>query len=143
MSGWIKIGAEFITALAHQWKGSSHPNLPTETTNSMAADDLAPGVDSVAVRPESQISIKPEASPNKQEIDRRREIVRHFFNDFWMSTDDKPRTFAEPSSQAAPTFVSCNGAIQFINERLAARGETWQLDATIRKQLGLPPPRTV
>jgi len=34
MSGWIKIGAEFITALAHQWKGSSHPNLPSETTNS-------------------------------------------------------------------------------------------------------------
>jgi hypothetical protein len=56
MSGWIKIGAEFITALTHQWKGSSHPNLPSETTNSMAAEDLAPGVDGVAVRPESQIS---------------------------------------------------------------------------------------
>ena len=95
MSGWIKIGAEFITALTHQWKGSSHPNLPSETTNSMAADDLVAGVDSVAVRLESQISIKPEAPPNKQEIERRREIVRHFFNDFWMSTDDKPRTFAE------------------------------------------------
>jgi hypothetical protein len=25
MSGWIKIGAEFITALAHQWKLSSEP----------------------------------------------------------------------------------------------------------------------
>ena len=24
MSGWIKIGVEFITALAHQWKGSSY-----------------------------------------------------------------------------------------------------------------------
>src|SRR5262245_20933887 len=117
MSGWIKIGAEFITALAHQWKGSSHPNLPSE--------------DSVAVRPESQISIEPEASPNKQEIQRRREIARHFFNDFWMSTDDKPRTFAE----------RLNRAEDHINERLAARGETWQLDATTRKQLGLPPPR--
>jgi hypothetical protein len=78
MSGWIKIGAEFITALAHQWKGSSHPNLPSETTNSVAVEDLALGVDSVAVRPESQISIKPEASPNKQEIEHRREIVRYF-----------------------------------------------------------------
>jgi hypothetical protein len=133
MSGWIKIGAEFITALAHQWKGSSHPNLPSETTNSMAAEHLAPGVDSVAVWPESQISIKPEASPNKQEIERRREIVRHFFNDFWMSADDKPRTFAE----------RLNRAENHINERLAARGETWQLDATTRKQLGLPPPRAV
>jgi hypothetical protein len=134
MSGWIKIGAEFITALAHQWKGSSDPNLPSETTNSMAAENLAPGVDSVAVRPEShQVGITSEASPNKQEIERRREIVRHFFNDFWMSTDDKPRTFAE----------RLNRAEGHINEQLAARGETWQLDATTRKQLGLPPPRTV
>jgi hypothetical protein len=99
----------------------------------MAVEDLALGVDSVAVRPESQISIKPEASPKKQEIERRREIVRHFFNDFWMSTDDKPKTFAE----------RLNRAEHHINERLAARGETWQLDATTRKQLGLPPPRTV
>jgi hypothetical protein len=132
MSGWIKIGAEFITALAHQWKGSSHPNLPSETTNTMAAEDLALGVDSVAVRPESQISIKPEASPNKQEIARRREVVRQFFNDFWMSSDDKPGTFAE----------RLNRAEGHINERLAARGETWQLDAATRKQLGLPPPKT-
>jgi hypothetical protein len=133
MSGWIKIGVEFITALAHQWKGSSHPNPPSETTDSMAAEELAPGVDSVAVRPESQISIKPEASPNQQEIERRREIVRQFFNDFWRSTDDKPGTFAE----------RLNRAEGHINEQLAARGETWQLDVVTRKQLGLPPPRTV
>src|SRR5262249_20930564 len=104
-----------------------------ETTNSMAAEDLAPGVDSVAVRPESQISIEPEASPNKQEIERRREIVRHFFNDFWMSTDDKPRTFAE----------RLNCAEDHINERLGAPGDDWQLYRTTRKQLGLPPPRSV
>jgi len=99
----------------------------------MAAEELAPGVDSVAVRPESQISIKPEASPNQQEIERRREIVRQFFNDFWRSTDDKPGTFAE----------RLNRAEGHINEQLAARGETWQLDVVTRKQLGLPPPRTV
>src|SRR5215831_16793023 len=95
----------------------------------MAAEELAPGVDSVAVRPESQISIKPEAFPNQQEIERRREIVRQFFNDFWRSIDDKPGTFAE----------RLNRAEGHINEQLAARGETWQLDATTRKQLGLPP----
>ena len=105
----------------------------TVSTTALTVADLALGVDSVAVWPESQISIKPEASPNKQEIERRREIVRHFFNDFCMSTDDKPRTFAE----------RLNRAEDHINERLAARGETWQLDATTRKQLGLPPPRTV
>jgi hypothetical protein len=133
MSSWIKIGVQFITALAHQWKGSPHPNPPSETTDSMAVEELAPGVDSVAVGPESQISIKPEASPNKQEIERRREIVRDLFNDFWMSIDDKPRTFAE----------RLNRAEDHINEQLATRGETWQLDVTTRKQLGLPQPGTV
>ena len=131
MSDWIKIGVGFIKALADQWKGSSHPNLPSETANSMAAEELAPGVDSVAVRPESQISIKPEASPDKEEIERRREIVRHFFNDFWVSAEDKPGTFAE----------RLNRAEGHINERLAAGGETWQLDAESRKQLHLPPPK--
>ena len=93
-----------------------------------------PVADSVAVRPEShQIGFTSEASPNKQEIERRREIVRQFFNDFWMRTDDKPRTFAE----------RLNRAEDHINERLAARGERWQLDAATRKQLGLPPSRTV
>jgi len=46
--------------------------------------------------------------------------------------EDKPRTFAE----------RVNRAEGHINERLAARGETWQLDAASRKQLGLPPPKT-
>ena len=85
MSGWIKIAVEFIKALAGQWKGSSHPNAPVETVDLMAEE--APGADSIAVRPESQISIKTGASPNQQEIERRREIVRQFFNDFWISAE--------------------------------------------------------
>ena len=88
-----------------------------------------PVADSVAARPEShQIGITSEASPNKQEIERRREIVRRFFNDFWMSTDDKPRTFA----------VRLNRAEDHIIERLAACGEACRLHAATRKQLGLP-----
>jgi hypothetical protein len=131
MSGWIKIGIEFIKALAGQWKSSFHPNAPSEPMDTVAEE--APGADSIAVRPESQIRLTTEASLNRQEIERRREIVRRFFNDFWRSTDDKPATFAE----------RLNRAEGHINERLAARGETWQLDATTRKQLGLPLPRTV
>jgi hypothetical protein len=85
-----------------------------------------PVADSVAVRSEShQIGITSEASPNKQEIERRREIVRQFFNDFWMFTDDKPRTFAE----------RLNRAEDHINERLAACGEAWRLDAATRNSL--------
>jgi hypothetical protein len=91
-----------------------------------------PGADSIALQPESQISITCEASLKQQEIERRRKIVRQFFNDSWMSTDDKPRTFAE----------RLNRAEDHINEQLAARGEAWQLDAATRKQLGLPPPTT-
>jgi hypothetical protein len=128
---WTKAFTQSLEQLG--WVEGRNTEPPGETMDSMAAEELAPGVDSVAVRPESQISIKPEASPNKQEIERRREIVRHFFNDFWTSTDDKPRTFAE----------RLNRAEDHINEGLAARGERSQLDATTRKQLGLPPPRTV
>src|SRR6516165_9870699 len=129
MSDWIKIGVELIRALAGQWKGSSDPNAPSEIVNTMAEE--APRADSVAVGDESQIGVTSEASENQQEIARRREIVRQFFNDFWRSTDDKPSTFAE----------RLNRAKGHINERLAARGETWQLDAASRKQLGLPPPK--
>ena len=129
MSDWIKIGVEFIKALRGQWKGSSDPNAPSEIVNTMAEE--VPRADSVAVRDESQICVTSEASANQQEIARRREIVRQFFNDFWRSTDDKPSTFAE----------RLNRAEDHINERLAARGETWQLDAASRKQLGLPPPK--
>src|SRR5262249_39806061 len=68
--------------------------------------------------------ITSEASPNQQEIERRREIVQQFFNDFWVSAEDKPGTFAERLNRAEGR----------INERLAARGETWQLDAASRKQ---------
>src|SRR5262249_1435281 len=108
---------------------SSHPKDPVKLRNTMAEE--APGADSIAVRPESQISTTSEASVNQREIARRREIVRQLFNDFWRYTDDKPRTFAE----------RLNRAEGYINERLAARGETWQLDAASRKQLGLPPPK--
>jgi hypothetical protein len=129
MSGWIKIGVEFIKALSGQWKGSSDPNAPSEIVDTMAEE--APRADSVAVGDESQIGVTAEDSVNEQEIARRREIVRQFFNDFWVSAEDKPRTFAERLDRAEG----------HINERLAARGETWQLDAASRKQFGLPPPK--
>jgi hypothetical protein len=129
MSGWIKIIVEFIKELAGRWKGSSDPNAPSETVDIMAEEE--PVADSIAAQPESLISTEAEGSLNHQEIERRREIVRQFFNDFWVSADDKPGTFAE----------RLNRAEGHINERLAARGETWQLDAESRKQLNLPPPK--
>jgi hypothetical protein len=129
MSGWIKIIVEFIKELAGRWKGSSDPNAPSETVDIMAEEE--PVADSIAAQPESLISTEAEGSLNHQEIEHRREIVRQFFNDFWVSAEDKPGTFAE----------RLNRAEGHINERLAARGETWQLDAESRKQLNLPPPK--
>ena len=66
--------------------------------------------------------------PDQQEIQRRRELVRTLFNDFWSARDEKPGTFADRLDQAE----------SYLNERLAACGECWQLDAKTRKMLGLP-----
>jgi hypothetical protein len=83
----------------------------------------------IVVGPESQIDTKVEDPPNGQELARRREIMRQFFNDFWSSRDEKPGTFAERLNQAE----------DYINERLTACGEIWLLDSATRTQLGLPP----
>ena len=64
-----------------------------------------------------------------QEIQRRRDSVRTLFNDFWTGADEKPASFVERLDQAE----------DYVNERLAATGEFWQLDAKTRVMLGLPP----
>jgi NADPH:quinone reductase len=111
----------------------SRPDVPGEAESSVAAEGLASDAASSGAQPERPTSAISEDSLDQQELERRRDIVRRIFNDFWKSADDKPVAFAERLNQAEG----------YINERLAACGETWQLDAATRKQLGLPPPRTV
>ena len=53
MSGWIKVGIEFIKALAGQWKGGSHPTAPGEAVDTMTEE--ARGAVSIAVGPESRM----------------------------------------------------------------------------------------
>jgi hypothetical protein len=77
----------------------------------------------------THVNVASTTSPDQQEIQRRRELVRALFNDFWDGSDDKPATFADRLNQAET----------YLNEQLTARGETWQLDAATRKMLGLPP----
>jgi hypothetical protein len=161
MSDWLKISVEFIRTLTGQLR--SDPNAPrnvddisasvgsafgpdriavqpaspiggkTEGTSNdrQEVGHCAPasGADGIPVQPEHRTGTKAEASPNRQELGRRRDIVRQFFNDFWSITDDRPGTFAERLNQAE----------DYINERLSACGESWQLDPATRKQLGLPP----
>ena len=64
-----------------------------------------------------------------QEIERRRHLVRLFFNDFWDGAADKPAAFVTRLDQAE----------HYLNERLAANGESWRVDAKTRPMLGLPP----
>jgi hypothetical protein len=78
---------------------------------------------------DGQDRVDAEASPTPEEIDRRRAVVRAFFNDYWSSVEDKPASFAE----------RLDGAEAYINERVAAGGEAWRLDPATRKLLGLPP----
>ncbi|HMF25906.1 MAG TPA: hypothetical protein VKG24_27795 [Pseudolabrys sp.] len=66
---------------------------------------------------------------SQQEIERRRSLVRARFNDFWRGTQDKPAGFVARLDQAE----------DYLNERLKAHGEVWQLDARTRLRLGLPP----
>jgi hypothetical protein len=131
MSRWIKIAAGVLKSLAGQRPGRNHQaDAYGEGQSSTAADDAVSNVDDVALQSVSQISIEAEQSPNQQEIERRRKVVRDFFNAYWVSIDDKPATFAE----------RLNRAEGYINEQLAAYGEAWQLDHATRKQLDLPPP---
>jgi hypothetical protein len=76
----------------------------------------------VKVGPDAPIAL------DQEEIQRRRNLVRMLFNDFWSGVDEKPAAFVERLNQAE----------DYVNERLAAGGEFWQLDAKTRVMLGLP-----
>jgi hypothetical protein len=93
----------------------------TPTATSAVAADAKIGQD-------GQVTAVASISPDQQEIQRRRELLRALFNDFWSGRDDKPAAFADRLDQAEI----------YLNERLTACGEFWQLDAKTRKMLGLP-----
>jgi hypothetical protein len=94
---------------------------PNVQSNSAAAD--------AAIGQEAPISRVAGPPANEQEVQRRRALIRTLFNDFWSEREDKPATFLDRLDQAET----------FLNERLAACGEPWQLDHESRKVLGLPP----
>jgi hypothetical protein len=106
---------------------------------STAVEDAAvkpSGTESSPAPITADVIIGPEAKTNRiarivlddQEIQRRRDLVRTLFNDFWSEANDKPAAFVDRLAQAE----------SYINERLTACGEFWQLDAETRITLGLP-----
>lgn len=147
--GWIKSAVEFVRKPSRPRKEEPQPEAPHEiglheVDRRAAPQDIRPETriedaqenriasepeSPAAVESESPISIESDGTPDQQEIDRRRGMVRAFFNDYWSTVDDKPASFAERLDRAE----------SYINERVAAGGETWRLGAATRKELGLPP----
>jgi len=82
------------------------------------------------IKPITDAEIKPIADsvPEQQEIERRRNVIRMLFNDFWIGIHDKPAAFVDRLDQAE----------DYVNERLAASGEFWRLDDKTRRMLCLP-----
>jgi len=112
-------GAEEAGAVATATENAiGNPTTAKSLTVPITAD--------VKVGPDAAIAL------DQEEIQRRRNLVRMLFNDFWSGAHDKPAAFVERLNQAE----------DYLNERLAASGEFWQLDAKTRVMLDLPPRAT-
>lgn len=103
-------------------------------TESVAANPTSMITFTAPVTADAQISHEDQSNhvarfPSNGEIQRRRELVRTLFNDFWSGRYDKPAAFVDRLDQAEA----------YLNERLTACGEHWQLDAKTRVMLSLPP----
>jgi len=125
--------APVIAPRAHAAVGDAAP-VGAEPSAAMVETEPAINVGpqpAASVEPPVRIGVDAGGVPTQDEIERRRGLVRKFFNDYWSALDDKPASFAE----------RLDGAEGYINERVAAGGEPWQLDPATRKQLGLPPSR--
>jgi len=89
----------------------------------------APVTADVMVDPDAQTNRAAHIVLDDQEIQRRRDLVRMLFNDFWSAAYEKPAGFVGRLDQAE----------DYVNDRLAANGEAWRLDSKTRVMLGLPP----
>jgi hypothetical protein len=99
---------------------TANPTITESLTGPVSAD--------VEVDADAQIDSAASTVLDQEEIQRRRDLVRTLFNDFWTGSHEKPAAFVDRLDQAE----------DYVNERLAASGEFWQLDAKTRLMLGLP-----
>ena len=103
-------------------------NAPPAKTG-MAKNVTAVANPKTEVHPEGQINSVIPSALEEGEIQRRRNLVRTFFNDFWRGSYEKPAGFVERLDRAE----------DYVNDRLAAHGEAWRLESQTRMMLGLPP----
>ena len=108
-------------AAATPVNATAKPTVTVSFTRPIIAD--------VKVETDAQIDSAASTVLDQEEIQRRRDLVRTLFNDFWTGSDEKPTAFVDRLDQAE----------DYVNERLAASGEFWQLEAKTRLKLGLPP----
>ncbi len=142
LSGWIRELAKYLLGLSHP--ASTQRPAGSATPEGRAAQAVADNVDA-KLTPITSLTIAPSAddvnagpkaakcisqtAPDQQEIERRRELVRMLFNDFWNGAPNKPSAFVQRLDQAEA----------YLNARLQSHGELWRLDAKTRVTLGLPP----
>jgi hypothetical protein len=129
---WIAgIGAAFKRPAEYFSPPTSPPSdIAHESgAESPVVEDEASAAAEVEFAQATPVDVISTIPPNRHEIQRRRELVRALFNDFWNGNDDKPATFVDRFNQAEA----------YLNGRLTACGESWQLDVNTRKMLGLPP----
>src|SRR5262249_41941284 len=79
-------------AVTDEAPASAEP--PTATADPKPAINLEPAA-ATKVEPPIRIGAGAGGVPTQEEIERRRGLVRKFFNDYWSSIDDKPASFAE------------------------------------------------
>ena len=148
--------AEVVAAVIQPIGYFSRPTYPasSDVTAEMRSEGVVEGAQAVVTVTEDAVArpttvksfaspvtadvmVDPDAQTNRaahialcdQEIQRRRDWGRMLFNDFWSGAYEKPAAFVERLDQAE----------DYVNERLAATGEFWQLDTKTRAMLGLPP----
>jgi hypothetical protein len=124
--------AEITTAAATFFRSSRPGSIEAQAENGAVEPevvaDTAPISAGAHLDSEPQIETIAGFVPDQDEIERRRDLVRIFFNDFWDGASDKPAAFAARLDEAE----------DYLNERLAANGEAWRVDAKTRLMLGLP-----
>jgi hypothetical protein len=109
--------------------GGEQAGIVSNAVERAIADPTTEKSFTVAIAADTKVEAVSPAALDQEEVQRRRNLVRTLFNDFWSGVHEKPAAFTERLDQAE----------DYLNERLAANGEIWRLDAKTRAVLGLPP----
>jgi hypothetical protein len=127
----LRLFVEIGAAIKAFFRGS-HPASAGSCTENAAVETEAVATARIPahakVEADAGISLVAHNELNRQEIERRRNLVRTLFNDFWSGEDQKPASFTARLDRAE----------HYLNARLAANGETWRLDTETRAMLSLP-----